>query len=99
MFSSMVFKGYQKYSVRILEKEWALIRWKPLSESSIHGHAGKKCSFIVLNGSLNEKLFKSKKMIPRYHEPLRFGYVDDTMGKHQMHNKDNRPKYSFHYYR
>lgn len=92
-------QGYCKYSLRLFSKEYALVKWGPNIVSKVHGHNGKDCTFIILNGSMDEKVFHTFENIKtRVHEPLRFSHINDKMGKHQMINEDDRPKYSFHYY-
>ena len=92
-------KAYHKYFLRVFSKEYAFIEWVPKALSVIHGHNGKRCNFVILNGSLNEKIFhKNSAVRLRTHQALTLGYIDDTIGSHQMINTDNKSKYSVHYY-
>jgi len=99
MWGKTISQGYHKYFIRLLSKEYAFIKWEPNVQSNIHGHNGKDCSFMILNGSMDEKIFHNIENVKiRVHEPLKGAHINDNIGKHQMINKDNRPKYSLHYY-
>ena len=99
MWGEIRSQGYHKYFIRLFSKEYAFIKWEPNVRSNIHGHNGKDCSFMILNGSMDEKIFHNIENVKiRVHEPLKGAHINDNIGKHQMINKDNRPKYSLHYY-
>jgi len=91
--------GYYKYYLRIYSNEFALIKWGPHAISHIHGHSGADCKFLMLRGSMDEKIFRKNGDIRlRVHEPLGIAHISDKIGRHQMINKEDKPKYSLHYY-
>ena len=90
--------GYRKISVKLLKKEIALIKWNPTNKTIFHGHNGKKCTFIPLNGILNETiLYSDGKCIKNIHSKYSVNTIVD--GVHQVENRNNRSVYSLHFYR
>ena len=96
----IVNKAYTKYTLSL--SNIALIKWEPKCSTDIHDHEGKKCDFIVLNGSLNETRYKEKYLGALYSskcvEPLTWTTIKPEDGYHQMFNFDDRVKYSIHKY-
>ena len=92
--------AYTKYTLQL--SNLALIRWEPKCSTDIHDHEGKKCKFIVLNGSLQENRYTDKNLGSLYSskcvEPLTFTKIKSEDGYHQMFNNDDWEKYSIHRY-
>ena len=97
------YSAYRKYSLTFLKKELSLIRWNPESITKLHDHQGKKCSFFILDGPIKEYFYQKNntncETLVKHHESFSKGYIDDSMGLHQILNEDNCHKYSLHYYR
>ena len=85
-------------------RERYLIRWQPKHSTCIHGHDGKQCTFHLLKGSLQENKYIYKGGVLKdgksniLNKFLDSEYIDDTMGKHSLHNISDRPSYSYHIY-
>ena len=72
-----------------------LIRWKPRALTPIHGHEGKDCAFMVLNGRLKENVYtrlstgyfmKRSKVI----EANDISFINDSHGEHTIQNMNIR---------
>ena len=103
MFKVFTFMNqYHKYSINIFNKEIALIQWNPNALTRLHDHKGKRCLFYVLNGPLKEYFYTKKNPTCDYtehnYESFSKGYIDDTLGLHQIENPDTKTKYSIHCY-
>jgi hypothetical protein len=93
-------KGYHKYAFKFLNRELALIHWLPLDKTRVHGHNGKKCTFVPFSSGLNETIIKSDGRYTRTsYNKFKIGYIDDKIGVHQIENTTNKNILSFHYYR
>ena len=79
-----------------------LIHWKPGKKSSIHPHYGKGGVFKILQGSLEEKRYDSKRpwrLIS--HSTLHkdsISYIDNKMGLHAVENNFDTHAISLHAY-
>lgn len=91
---------YTKYNFEL--SNLVFIKWEPKCNTDIHNHDGKKCKFIVLNGSLQEVRYRDKYLGSVYSskciEPLKYTTIRPEDGYHQMFNHDGRIKYSIHRY-
>jgi hypothetical protein len=92
--------AYVKYSLPFTN--YHLIRWLPKSSTAIHGHDGKQCDFIILNGSLHEYRYLKQDINSRYRSqrlnPLTINNINDDEGYHQVFNFDDKEKWSIHRY-
>lgn len=80
-----------------------LIRWKPHITSSIHGHEGKECNYIVLKGSLLEKIYKKSHnndylFKTRVVNKNQSAHINDVIGEHTVRNISDKTAWSLHYY-
>ena len=89
--------SYLKYTLPI--KNYFLIRWLPFSRTKIHGHDGKQCDFMILNGSMSEKRRIDATLQDTILLPLKRYSINDEIGVHSMHNTDDKIKWSIHRYR
>ena len=95
---------YKKYSLKVMKKEFAFIKWYPHAITEVHGHNGKDCTFVLLNGTLLETIYDTSH---NYEKPTKLnrrdrfdiGYINDEIGLHSVQNPSNKNKYSLHYYR
>ena len=95
---------YTKIRLPSLFSERYLIRWQPNHRTKLHGHNGKQCNFYLLKGAIVESRYK---LNDRYYKTssktlntiFDMGYIDDTMGKHVLHNVSNKPSYTYHFYK
>ena len=81
-----------------------VIRWKPKIISSIHNHPNVNCSYMVVNGTIKENVYKEtesegfylidSKTIDKY----QCSYINDEIGYHTMENLSDKPSWSIHYY-
>ena len=83
--------------------KYYLIRWKPNVITSIHGHDGKDCAFIVLNGRLKENVYD--KLETGYFmtrskilEKKDISFINDSLGVHSIQNLENKASWSLHRY-
>ena len=83
-----------------------MIRWKPNVFVRPHGHNGKQCSFWLLKGALQEKIYKTIPNHGYYMDgqkvllPGQNSYINDTIGLHSIRNLLDKPAWSLHrYYR
>ena len=85
-------------------RERYLIRWQPNHSTKIHSHNNKSCKFYLLYGELQENKYIYKGGVLKdgksniLNNFLDSEYIDDTMGKHSIHNILDRPSYSYHVY-
>jgi len=93
---------YFKYKLPFIIGELYLINFKPKSNTTIHGHNGNNCYYLLLNGSLHENRYKKKDNASIYNDfKLKRGkiyHINDNMGYHQLFNNESFNKYSLHYY-
>ena len=90
--------SYLKYTLPI--KNYYLIKWFPFSRTNIHGHDGKQCDFMILNGSLSEKRYGiNADVTESILQKLKRYSINDQIGAHSMHNTDDKVKWSLHRYR
>ena len=80
-----------------------LIRWKPNVITPIHGHEGKDCAFMVLNGRLQENVYKNlgsgyfmtrSKILEKNHS----SFINDSQGQHAIQNLEHKASWSLHRY-
>lgn len=93
---------YTKIRLPSLFSERYLIRWQPNHRTKLHGHDGKRCYFYLLKGNLKEIKYNNKNNLISnkiFNKNLDMGYIDDTIGKHEIHNLLNKPSYSYHNYK
>ena len=92
---------YQK--IWIPFTKFYLIRWKPRALTPIHGHDGKDCAFMVLNGRLKENVYKNlgsgyfmtrSKILEKNHS----SFINDSQGKHTIKNLEDKTTWSLHRY-
>ena len=83
--------------------KYYLIRWKPRALTHIHGHDGKDCTFMVLNGRLQENIYK--KLSTGYFmtrskvlEKNDISFINDSHGEHTIQNIEHKPTWSLHRY-
>ena len=94
---------YTKFRLPTIRERY-FIRWQPNHSTCIHGHGGKKCSFYLLYGELQENKYIYKGGVLKdgksniLNKFLDSEYIDDTMGKHSIHNISDRWSYSYHVY-
>lgn len=78
-----------------------LINWLPGQTSPIHGHPCGGCVMGVLRGSLKETIYPATWSMPARTELLTqgmVGYIDDSIGCHQIRNMGNIACNSLHIY-
>ena len=92
---------YQKFWIPF--SKYYLIRWKPRALTPIHGHDGKDCVFMVLNGRLKENVYtrlstgyfmKRSKVI----EANDISFINDSHGEHTIQNIEHKATWSLHRY-
>ena len=92
--------SYTKYSFK--RSNFYFIKWEPKCSTDIHDHNGKKCDFILLNGTLQEARYDKPHMGGIYSVKTVYPFIKNTMypedGYHEMFNYDDRVKYSIHRY-
>ncbi|KFM63606.1 Cysteine dioxygenase type 1, partial [Stegodyphus mimosarum] len=95
---NLVDEGNGKYNLMILA-------WKPGQGSCIHDHAKAKCFVKVLSGTLQEirydipKKGRTFSKIGQYtRERDDVGFIDDSIGVHEMKNDGSEPAVSLHLY-
>ena len=119
LYNGNDWKKYIKYSDKIYHKNMKyskiylpfkleynniyLLEWQPNAVTKIHSHTNNGCIFKVLDGNINEKLYKNnwKYKIPiistLYKNDVR--YIDDELGLHSVENPNNSNCYSLHIYK
>ena len=102
--SKIICKQYNKYRLPSFKSDIFLIEWLPNVKTDCHGHDQKNCNYIVLKGPLFEKRYfknnelgnsKSKMLV---YNNFDRGFINDSIGKHQMINFSNYKKWSIHRY-
>ena len=80
--------GYIKYKLPSFKSNLYLIQWNPRNETDIHGHDGKNCHFIILNGSLFETKYNNENNILRSKKLKKYKtyFINDHLGKHKICN-------------
>ena len=98
--SVKVEQAYIKYTLPI--SNLYLIRWFPKARTEIHDHDGKRCDFLVLNGTLHEHRYLTKDRHTYYRgqtlQPFIKNTIKDEDGCHQIFNFENKVKWSVHRY-
>ena len=98
--SVKVGKAYIKYNLPI--SNLYLIRWYPKARTEIHDHDGKRCDFIILNGTLHECRYLEPRIGSLYRSqtlrPFTKNTITDEEGFHQIFNFENKVKWSLHRY-
>ena len=98
--SVKVGQSYIKYSLPI--SNLYLIKWFPKARTDIHDHDGKKCDFIILNGTLHECRYLNRNRHTLYRsqslQPFTINSITDSDGFHQIFNFENKVKWSIHRY-
>jgi len=80
------------------------IKWGENIYSGIHGHPNKRCFFKTLEGTLQEDIYIRKfgnyydKTHGIVHNRNSVGYIDDTIGFHNIINTGEKYAYSLHLY-
>ena len=82
-----------------------LIKWLPNTIGPIHNHGGRDCNIFVLKGKLRENIYQQipdngyymvdMKILQEYQS----SYINDTIGKHSIHNLKDSNSWSLHYYK
>ena len=93
---------YTKFRLlTIKDYNYYLIKWQPKMKTTIHNHPNTKCSFYLLNGKLQENIYKNNKLINKNLLSRTFnkGYIDDNIGYHSLENLLNKSSYSLHIYK
>lgn len=67
--------------------EIVIITWKNNQSTKIHGHPENGCLFKVLQGNIDEIIYTDEINYNNY-KINDVNYIDNTIGKHQMINKD-----------
>ena len=92
--------AYIKY--RIPLSNLYLIRWSPKAETEMHEQDGKKCDFMVLNGTLHECRHLRKEKENSYMwqtiNPFTINSITDEEGNHQIFNFEKKVVWSIHKY-
>ena len=90
--------SYLKYTLPI--QNYYLIKWFPFSRTNIHGHDGKQCDYMILNGTMSEKRYGiNANVTENVLQPFIKYSINDEIGAHSMHNTDDKVKWSIHRYR
>ena len=97
--------GYQQMPI-YEEESFKLyyIKWGKNIYSGIHGHPNKRCFFKTLEGTLQEDIYICKfgnyydKRDWIVHNRNSVGYIDDTIGFHNIINTGEKDAYSLHLY-
>lgn len=97
--------GYQRMPIHE-EQLFKLyyIKWGENIYSGIHGHPNKRCFFKTLEGTLQEDIYIRKfgnyydKRHGIVHNRNSVGYIDDTVGFHNIINTGEKDAYSLHLY-
>ena len=97
--------GYQRMPI-YEEESFKLyyIKWGKNIYSGIHGHPNKRCFFKTLEGTLQEDIYIRKfgnyydKRDWIVHNRNSVGYIDDTIGFHNIINTGEKDAYSLHLY-
>lgn len=95
-------QSYKKFSIPFTNL--SLIRWKVNAIAPIHNHKNQNCSFLVLQGSLEEKVYKNKglqghyclidtKILNTHHS----SFINDEIGEHTVENISEGESWSLHY--
>lgn len=79
------------------------IKWKNNAVSGIHAHPNEKCFFKILEGNLHEYVYPAyieecNLFIKHFYNSGYVGYIDDSIGVHNIVNNNNRDAYSLHLY-
>lgn len=96
-------KDYCRNTVYIdLEKNYEILilTWPPNCKSKIHNHPHNGCLLKVLQGSLIENIYnKDLKIIKTNYININdIGYMDDSIGLHEIINNSNEIAVSIHIY-
>lgn len=77
-----------------------LLTWYPHSHTNIHSHPHNGCSFKVLKGKLLEKKYSNNGILLSENKLLQCdtGYIDNSIGKHQIFNAHDDVSASLHVY-
>ena len=95
----IIYKQYNKYRLPSFKSEIYLIEWLPNVKTECHGHNQKNCEFIILKGPLFEKrYFKNNDSGIFVYNRFDRGFINDSIGKHQMINFSRYKKWSIHRY-
>ena len=94
-----------KYNRYIFKKndlfELVIITWDANQETRLHGHPENGCLFKVLQGNIDEYLYKnidSKEFKINKFSKNDVSYIDDKKGFHSMKNNYNNTCVSIHIY-
>tara|TARA_B100000745_G_C19921941_1_gene309955 strand:- start:13 stop:339 length:327 start_codon:yes stop_codon:yes gene_type:complete len=84
--------GYIKYRLPSFKSELYLIKWNPRNQTDIHGHDGKNCNFIILNGKLFETRYNHENTILKSNQLkiYNINFINDKIGKHKICNLDHK---------
>jgi hypothetical protein len=92
--------AYVKYKLPL--SNLCLIRWSPKAKTEMHDHDGKKCDYMVINGTLHECRYLCKEKESHYTwqtiNPFLINSITDEEGNHQIFNFENKVKWSLHRY-
>ena len=102
--SKIICKQYNKYRLPSFKSDIFLIEWLPNVKTECHGHNQKNCDFLILKGPLFEKRYLKKNSSGKHNSEIfvynRFerGFINDSIGNHQMINFSRYKKWSIHRY-
>ena len=102
--SKIICKQYNKYRLPSFKSDIYLIEWLPNVKTECHGHNQKNCEFLILKGPLFEKRYLKKNGLSNSKSEMlvynRFdrGFINDSIGNHQMINFSRYKKWSIHRY-
>ena len=96
---NFICKQYNKYRLPSFNSDIFLIEWNPHARGEIHGHDDKDCNYIILKGPLFEKrYFENNESEMLVYNNYDRGFINDSIGKHQMINFSRYKKWSIHRY-
>lgn len=76
---------YKRTSLKKTDNyEVVLIEFQQFATIPMHDHQGKRCYFLVLQGEIMETQDCHGKININKHKQGRLGYIDDTIGKHEV---------------
>ena len=107
--SKIICKQYNKYRLPSFKSDIYLIEWLPNVKTECHGHNQKNCDFFILKGPLFEKRYLKKNSSEKHNSEKRNseifvynrfdrGFINDSIGNHQMINFSRYKKWSIHRY-
>lgn len=97
--------GYTRNCIeRTADYELLLLCWQAGDETPVHCHGEQRCWVYQVDGTLEERLFKSGDLTNPKPDDTRIlgsggvSYMDDSLGYHSLHNNTKQQAISLHLY-